>query len=224
MSARAVKFAVVFVTLALVSSAAAGSGYHVLKTIPIASGEATWDFGTIDESTRRLFVAHETQVEVLDVDSGKKLGTISDMKGAHGIALAPEFKHGFVTNGDNGTITMFDLNTLARATDITAGNLPDSIVYDPATRRVFAFNTMSRNSTVINASDGKVVGSIDLDGKPEFTVADGSGHVFVDLVDKGSIARIDSQQMTISQRWPVADCDRPTSLAIDKKKIGRAHV
>src|SRR5690348_16608487 len=163
MSARAVKFAVVFVTLALVSSAAAGSGYHVLKTIPIASGEATWDFATIDEVTRRLFVAHEMQVEVLDVDTGKKLGTIPDMKGAHGIALASEFKHGFVTNGDNGTVTMFDLGGLKRLSDIPAGNLPDSIAYDPASKRVFAFNTMSRNSTVINASDGTVVGIIDLD-------------------------------------------------------------
>jgi DNA-binding beta-propeller fold protein YncE len=198
-------------------AADAATGYHVLKKIPIASGEATWDFGTIDESSRRLYVAHETSVEVLDVDTGKKIGSIEGMKGAHGIVLAPEFKHGFVTNGDNGTVTMFDYATFKRLADIPAGNLPDSIVYDPNSKRVFAFNTMSRNSTVIDASDGKVVGSIDLDGKPEFAVADGEGQVFDDLVDKGVVARIDSQKLTIDARWQVADCDRPTSMAIDKK-------
>jgi DNA-binding beta-propeller fold protein YncE len=203
--------------LVLVVLASAASGYHILKKIPIVTGEGTWDFGTIDGPGRRLFLAHETQVEVLNVDSGNLISTIPDMKGAHGIALAAEFNHGFISNGTNATVTMFDMNALKRLADIPAGNLPDTIVYDPSTKQVFSFNTVSRNATVIRASDGSVAGTIALDGKPEFAVPDGQGYVFDNLVDKAVLARIDARTLAIDRRWPVTNCDRPTSLAMDEK-------
>jgi DNA-binding beta-propeller fold protein YncE len=207
---------VVLLIAALVIPAWGGSSYHILKKIPLGSSEGTWDFSAVEESSRRLFIAHETEMEVLNIDTGKLVGNLPDTQGAHGIALAPEFKHGFVTNGNNATVTMFDLETVKRLADIPAGNLPDSIVYDPFSKHVLSFNTVSRNATVINAADGKVAGSIELDGKPEFALADGKGHVFVDLVDKAVVARIDSQALSIDQRWPVTSCDRPTSMAMDK--------
>ena len=203
--------------LVMVVSAWAAAGYHVLKRIPIPMGEGTWDYATIDEPGRRLFVSHESQVEVLDADTGKFVGTIADTKGAHAIVLVPEFKHGFITNGNNATVTMFDYGTLKKLSDIVTGELPDGMVYDPLTKRAFSFNTVGRNSTVINAADGAVAGTINLDGKPEQAVVDGLGHVFVALKDKGSVARIDTQQLRIDQRWPVAGCDRPTTVALDKK-------
>ncbi|PYQ48617.1 MAG: hypothetical protein DMF78_20815, partial [Acidobacteria bacterium] len=74
-----------------------------------------------------------------------------------------------------------------------------------------------RNSTAIDAKDGTVVGTVDLDGKPEQATADGAGHLFVDLKDKAVVARIDARKLAIDQRWPIAGCDRPTSIALDKK-------
>jgi hypothetical protein len=213
---KLLRLVVALLCVALAIPAWAGNSYHILKKIPLGSSEGTWDFSAIEESSRRLFIAHETQVEVLNLDTGKLVGSIPDTHGAHGIALAPEFKHGFVTNGNNATVTMFELDTLKRLADIPAGNLPDSIVYDAVSKRVFSFNTVSRNATVVDAADGKVLGSVELDGKPEFALADGEGHVFVDLVDKAVVARIDSQTLSIDQRWPVTSCDRPTSLAMDK--------
>jgi DNA-binding beta-propeller fold protein YncE len=202
----------------LLAAIAFGStGYHIIKKIPLGGGEETWDFATVDESARRLYLTHETEVKVLNADTGKVIAAITDLKGAHGVALAREFKRGFITNGLNATVTMFDLTTFEKISDLPAGNLPDAIVYDPSTKRVFSFNTVGRNSTVINAAAGKVEGSIDLDGKPEFIVADGEGRLFVDLVDKGMLAVIDSRKLTIEQRWPVTGCDRPTSMAMDKK-------
>jgi DNA-binding beta-propeller fold protein YncE len=201
----------------LVATSLGSTGYHIIKKIPLGGGEETWDFATVDESARRLYLTHETEVKVLSADTGKPIATITDLKGAHGVALAPEFKRGFISNGLNATVTMFDLATFKKISDLQAGNLPDAIVYDPATKRVFSFNTVSRNSTVINAAAGKVEGAIDLDGKPEFIVADGKGRIFVDLVDKSTLAVIDSRNLTIEHRWPVTGCDRPTSMAMDRK-------
>ncbi len=206
-----------FMALLSLSAFTETSGYHLLKKIPAGKSEGSWDFATVDGAARRLYVAHETQVDVLNIDDDTVVGKIPDTEGAHGIAIAPESGRGFVTNGDGGFVTVFELKTLKTVGKVPAGKLPDSIVYDQATRRIFAFNTMSRNATAIDAATQKVAGTIDLDGKPEFTVSDGQGHVFVDLVDKAVVARIDARKLSITDRWPVEGCDRPTSMAIDKK-------
>ena len=196
---------------------AESSGYHLLKKIPVVNSEGTWDFATIDESARRLYVAHETQVDVFDLEKESAIGKISGAKGAHGIAIAPESGTGFITNGDGAFVTQFGLKNLEVLKTIPTGNLPDAIVYDPSSQRVFSFNTVGRNSTVIDAASAKVVATIPLDGKPEFAVSDYEGHVFVDLVDKAIVAQIDPQKLEVTNRWPVDGCDRPTSMAIDRK-------
>ena len=202
--------------LALVVQAFAGSGYHLVKRIPIESVNENWGYITIDQAGDRLFVTHETQVEVVHVNSGELLGSIP-ASGARAVALAPEFKHGFVTNAQNATVTMFDFDTLKKLTDIPAGDSPDFITYDAFTKRVFSFNSGGGNSTVINAATGSPVETINLDGKTGGSVADGVGHVFVDIKDKGVVARIDSRKLVVDQRWPIADCEQPSSLDIDKK-------
>lgn len=205
------------VCIVLAMQAFAASGYRILKRIPIAStDENTWDYISIDEAGRRLFVTHETQVEVLSAETGKPLGRIP-ANGAHAVVLVPEFKHGFITNGLTGSVTMFDLDTLQKLADIPAGSLADGGTYDPFTKRMFSFNTQGRNATAINAADGTVAGNIDLNAKPEQAAADGLGHVFVDLKDRNQVVRIDSQKLIVDERWSIAGCDRPTSLDMDKK-------
>jgi DNA-binding beta-propeller fold protein YncE len=209
-------FWVFFVYAVLAAAAFSGSGYHIVQRIRVPSGEATWDHSAIDEAGRRLFVAHENQVDVLNVDSGKLLGTIP-ARGAHAIALAPELKHGFITNGLNTMVTMFEFDTLKKLADIPTGQSPGAIVYDPFTRRAFSFSTVGLNSTVINAADGVVVATINLDAKPAQAIADGAGHVFVDLNDKSAVARIDAQALAVDQHWSIEGCDRPTTIDMDRK-------
>ena len=155
----------------LAASAQTAGGYHVTKKIPIA-GEGSWDYLTIDEAARRLYVSHGTQVEVLDVDSGAIVGKIANTPGVHGIAIAPNLGRGFVSNGQSSTVTIFDLKTLKTIADVPTGKKPDAIIYDPATSRVLAFNGGSNSATAIQAADGKVAGTVDLGGGPEFAVAD----------------------------------------------------
>jgi len=194
---------------------AESSGYSVQKTMSLP-GDDGWDYLTCDGTARRLYIAHGTQVLVMDLDPLTLIGKIPDTHGVHGIALAPELGRGFTSNGKDGTVTIFDLTNLKPLGLVTAGKNPDSIVYDPASQRVFAFNGKSQDATVFQAKDGKAVGTVPLGGKPEFSVADGQGAVFVNLEDKGLLLRVNSQSLAIEQRWPVAPCEEPSSLAMDR--------
>jgi YVTN family beta-propeller protein len=197
------------------ASAQTTSGYHVTKKISIA-GQGGWDYLTVDESARRLYVSHGTQVEVLDVDSGEIVGKIANTPGVHGIAVAPELGRGFVSNGQSSTITIFDLKTLKTISEVPVGKKPDAIIYDPATSRVFAFNGGSNSATAIQAADGKVAGTVDLGGGPEFAVADGTGYVYDNLEDESLVLKINARSLKVEQRWPTAPCASPSSLAIDR--------
>jgi YVTN family beta-propeller protein len=199
----------------LAASAQTAGGYHVVKKIPVP-GEGGWDYLTVDESARRLYVSHGTQVEVLDVDSGAIVGKIANTPGVHGIAIAPELGRGFVSNGQSSTVTIFDVKTLNTISQVPTGKKPDAIIYDPATSRVFAFNGGSNSATAIQAADGKVAGTVDLGGGPEFAVADGSGYVYDNLEDESLVLKINSRSLKVEQRWPTAPCASPSSMAMDR--------
>jgi DNA-binding beta-propeller fold protein YncE len=199
-------------TLAL----AADPGYHLLNTYKLG-GDGGWDYLSIDSSARRLYISRATHVIVIDADSGKPVGDIPDTPGVHGIALAPELGRGFISNGREGTVTIFDLQTLKAITKVKAGDNPDAILYDPASKRVFAFNGRSHDATAIDAAAGTVLGTIKLEGKPEFAVSDGKGEIFVNIEDKSQIDAIDPAKLEEKAHWSLAPCDEPSGLAIDRK-------
>src|ERR1700680_1204750 len=180
---------VLFISLLVKLSAAAEPGYHVIKNYKLG-GEGSWDYLTLYSSSRRLYISRATHVIVIDADSGKPVGDIPDTPGVHGIALAPELGRGFVSNGREGTVTIFDIETLKPITKVKAGDNPDAILYDRGTQRVFTFNGRSQDSTAIDAATGKVLGTIKLDGKPEFAVSDGKGEIFVNIEEKRQLDAI----------------------------------
>ncbi|HVP50549.1 MAG TPA: hypothetical protein VMT05_00435 [Terriglobales bacterium] len=201
--------------LLLVSMAAsAGSGYHLLKKIPLG-GEGGWDYLTFDPDSRRLYISRATHVIVIDPASGKVVGDIPDTAGVHGIALAPKLGRGFTSNGRADTVTIFDLKTLASVGQVKTGQNPDAIVYDPASERVFAMNGRSADATAIDAVTGMVAGTVPLGGKPEFAVADERGHIYVNIEDKSELVVLDPRKLAVEARWPLAPCQEPTGLAID---------
>jgi DNA-binding beta-propeller fold protein YncE len=225
-SILAVVFALSFVAPGVV--APAESAYSVVKKIPIP-GQGNWDYLTVDEAARRLYVSHGTQVEVLDMDSGSIVGNIPNTRGVHGVAIAADVGRGFVSDGQASTVTIFDLKTLKSLGEVPTGKKPDAIIYDPATSRVFAFNGASNNATVIGAANGKVAGTIDLGGGPEFAAADGTGYVFDNLEDESLVLKINARDLKVEKRWPTAPCQSPSSMAMDRPNrrlfIGcRSHV
>jgi hypothetical protein len=199
------------------SAAAAGSsGYHVIKTIPVP-GDDGWDYVAVDSAARRIYISHGTHVVVMNADTYAIEGDIPDTPGVHGIAIAPDLGRGFISSGRANTATIFDLKTLKTIGTAKTDANPDSIAYDSVSKRVFTFNGRGKNATVINATDGTVVGTIPLGGKPEFAVADGKGNIFVNNEDTSEVMEIDTQKLTVTHRWPLAPCKSPSGLAMDLK-------
>ncbi len=202
---------------ALVASALlAATSYKLVKSIPVP-GEGFWDYLTADSDNRRLYVSHNTKVDVLDLDSGAIVGHIPNTNGVHGIAIAGDLHRGFVSDGRDNQVTIFDTKTLAVISTVKAGTGPDGIVYDPFSQRVFAFNGHSKDMTAIEASSGKLAGTVPLGGKPEFPATDSQGNMYVNIEDKSEIVRFDPKTLAIKNRWPLAPCESPSGLAIDPK-------
>ncbi len=202
--------------LAGLASAVSGPGYQVVTTYKVG-GDGGWDYLIADPDTHRLYISRGTHVMVIDAETGKSVGDIADTPGVHGIALAPELGRGFTSNGREGTVSIFDIKTLATINKVKAGDNPDAIIYDPATKRVFTFNGRSHDSTAIDAASGKVLATIKLDGKPEFGASDGKGEVFVNIEDKSELTTIDANKLEVKATWPLAPCTEPTGLSIDRQ-------
>jgi YVTN family beta-propeller protein len=196
------------------SAALAQKPYSVLTRWTVG-GEGGWDYLTSDPKAHRLYVTHGPRVEVLDTDSGKVVGSITGLKGTHGVALDDSGKYGYVSDGGANVVVVFDRATLATVASIPAGTNPDGIAFEPVTKTVWAFNGRSSNATVIDTGEQKVVATIPLDGKPEFPVADGKGTVFANIESKNEIVRFDAAARKITATWPLANCESPSGLAID---------
>jgi DNA-binding beta-propeller fold protein YncE len=189
--------------------------YHVIRRVH-TGGEGGWDYLTMDSASRRVFLSRGTHVLVVDLNRGRVIGDIQNTPGVHGVALAPELNRGFTSNGRDSSVTIFDYKTLAPIGVVKIpGQNPDAILYDPATKRVFTFNGGTANATVIDATNGTVVGSVDLGGTPETGVVD-RGRVYVNVEDKSEIVVFDPKTLTVYAHWALAPCEEPTGLAIDR--------
>jgi YVTN family beta-propeller protein len=204
--------------VALASTAA--DSYHLLKKVTYGAapgGKEYYDYLTLDAPTRRLFLSHGTETKVVNADTGAEVGTISGLKMNHGILLVRDFGKGFLTDGGDDTVVIFDLETLRVTDKIKTVAEPDTIVYDPASKHVFAFNGHGHGLTVIDPANDKVLAIIPMGGTPESAVADGKGMVFDNNQDTSEVVVIDSHALTIKARWPLAPAGSPTAMAMDRE-------
>jgi YVTN family beta-propeller protein len=194
-----------------------GQSYRVTDHWKIG-GEGGWDYLLSDDAAHRLYVTHGPRVEVLDTTNGKPLGAIAGLKLTHGVALNPDGKTGYISDGGANAIIVFDRSSLTVKQSVTAGTNPDGIAFEPVTGTVWAFNGRSKNVSVMDASDNTVIATIALPGKPEFPQADGTGKVYVNIEDKNEIVELDAKAKSIVQSWPLTGCESPSGLAIDREQ------
>jgi len=195
------------------------SGYHVIRRMPVG-GEGGWDFVTLDQDGRLLYVTRSTHTMIVDASTGKPVADIPGSLRAHGVALVPETGRGFISDGKDGSVIIFDLHTRATLGKIAAAPDADSIIYDPASRRVLVFCGDAHQMIAIapdaDPSNGKTAAAIDLGGSPEYAVADGRGKVYVNIEDKDEVAVIDTNAMKVIARWPLGPGKRPTGMSMDR--------
>ena len=173
---------------------AAPPAYKIADKIKVG-GEGGWDYVYVDSAAQRLYASHATKAIVIDLAAGKVVGEIADTQGIHGIAIAPDLGRGFTSNGRENTVTIFDSKTLKVISKVMVpGKNPDSIIYEPVSKRIFTFNGGSKDATSIDAKSGMVLATFPMDGKPEFAQADGKGRIYVNNEDKAEIYEIDAQK------------------------------
>ena len=203
-------------TLAAVASIFAQSppSYRVTHTYTLG-GDGSWDYVVPDPPHHRLFIARLNRVMVVDEDSGKLLGEVTGIQGAHGTAVAESTGHGFATSGNDQSVVMFDLKTFQVLGRIKAAEDADAIVYDSASNRVFTLNGDAHSSTVIDPREGTLITNIALGGKPEYGASAGDGKVYANLTDTSEVVEIDAKTATVARRWSTAPCKQPVSMALD---------
>jgi DNA-binding beta-propeller fold protein YncE len=191
--------------------------YHVIRR-EVLGGTGGWDYLKVDSPARRVYISRGDHVLVLNADTYKQVGEIPNTEGVHCIDIAPRLERGFVSDGEASAVTIFNRRSLKVIETVkTTGRGPDALVYDPASERVFTFNGRSDNSTAFDAKTGKVLGTIDLGGRPEFAVSDGHGMIYNNLEDKSEELAINARTLKIESRWPLAPCEHPSGLAIDRR-------
>ncbi len=221
------RLALVFSIVLSAAYAFAGSpeaGYHLIKKVSFGAAPGAgatreyFDYVIVDSAARLVYFTHGTELDIVNADTGDKVGTVTgDWKRIHGVALVPELNKGFITDGDAGEIIVFDLKTRKVTGKIKGEDDADWILYDPASKYVFAFNGDSHSATVIDPAKESVVKSIPLGGAPEQAIADGKGMIYDVLQSTDEVVAIDSHDLTIKSRWAVAPAGHPTSITMDRK-------
>jgi DNA-binding beta-propeller fold protein YncE len=208
-----------FVTIALLScfATAQQSGYRVLDKVKLG-GEGGWDYLNADVKTGLLFISRGSHVQVMDMEKKALVGDIPNTNGVHGIALAHEFGKGYISDGRDTAVTVFEIATLKTLKVIKIKEInPDAILYDDFSKRIFTFNGRSADATAIDASTDAVVGTVALGGKPEFAQADGKGRIFVNIEDKNLVVAFDAKNLKVLAQWPLAPGEEASGLAIDRE-------
>jgi DNA-binding beta-propeller fold protein YncE len=188
--------------------------YRITHTYALG-GDGSWDYVVPDPPHHRLFIARQDRVMVVDEDSGKLLGEVTGIQGAHGTAVAESSGRGFATSGNDQSVVMFDLKTYKALGRIPAAEDADAILYDAPSNRVFTLNGDAHSSTVIDPKAGKAIATVALGGKPEYGVSAGDGKVYANLTDTSEVVEIDAKTATVGRRWSTALCKQPVSMAID---------
>lgn len=202
--------------LVIAAAAFAAEGFKVIGKIKIG-GTGGWDYVAVDPEANRVYASHANVVEVVDPKAGKVVGQIPQLHGVHGIAVAPEFGKGFITNGQSNSVTIFDLKTLAKVGEPQTGQNPDSVCFEPKTKHIFTFNGRSNDSTAIDPKTNEVIKSFPVGGKPEECQPDGTGKLYANLEDSSEIIEIDAAKTTVLRHMSLAPCESPSGLAIDLK-------
>ena len=217
MQSRSIHHAALLLAVAVTSASLSAAAYHVIEKISVP-GDYGWDYAATDSEGRRLYVGHDKEVVVIDLDSGKVAGSIGGGSDMHGAAIAREFGRGFISESNTGSVVIFDLKTMKQISEVPVGKDPNLIMVDHKTVRVFTADRGSKQVSAIDAKSGKVIGTVGpFDGRTEHGASDEKGHMFLNLQDKGLLLRIDTQALKVLDTWNVAPCGQPSAMDMDRK-------
>ena len=209
-------FSILFVLLltCTIINAQHNKSVQLKNTFHIASA-GWWDYVEVSPVHDWIYVSHGTQVNILNKVNGDSVGIIENATGVHGIAFDTKTGKGFTSNGRLNNVTVFDINTNKQLTQIPTGQNPDAIFYEPFSKKIIVCNGRSKNLSIIDPVQNKLLDSVYVAGVPETAVSDGKGKIFVNVEDKNEIAEIDATTFKVLNHWSILPGEGPTGLAMD---------
>ncbi len=173
------------------------------QTIPLPGVEGRIDHFALDASGERLFVCAlgNNTVEVLDLRKGERIRSITGLGAPQGIVYIPELDRLFVANDKGGIFKIYDGKSLQQITELNFEDDADNVRYDEGAKRIYV-GFGSGGIAIVNAQDGKQIGSIKLSGHPEaFELEKNGKRIFVNVPNSRHVAVIDREKGEVVTTW-----------------------
>ena len=226
-----VSAALVFSMLVLAGARAVGQEKEEVLSleahIPLPNVKGRIDHFSVDVKGQRLFVAavENHTLEVVDLKSGQRVHTISDLDEPQGVFYDASTSHLFVACGLDGVTKVFDGDTFQVLATVKFPDDADNIRYDPRSKGVIvgyagAKQLRKREEGTGGLGfiepDGKKAGDIVIDAHPEsFQLEQSGSRIFVNVPEKKEIEVIDGAKRSVVERWPVSAEDN-FPMALDE--------
>jgi DNA-binding beta-propeller fold protein YncE len=196
---------VLFVAFCLYPTAANAQAktLQLTKTIPLPGVEGRIDHMALDAASDRLFVCAlgNNTVEVLDLHKGERIHSITGLGAPQGIAYVPEFNRLFIANDKGGICKIYDGKSFKTVGELDFKDDADNVRYDSATKKIYV-GFGSGGIGVVNAVDGKQIGSIKLSAHPEaFELEKNGKRIFVNVPNSRHVAVIDRDKGEVIATW-----------------------
>jgi len=107
-----------------------------------------------------LWVANENGVTAIDTTTLKPAKQISTGAGAHEIAFGGNNTFAFVTNRDDGTLSVISVPKLRKLNDVKIGAPASSLTFSPLSNALYVGNEADGSIAVVDASSHKLIATI----------------------------------------------------------------
>ena len=187
----------------IIAAHAEQKAFKLKQTIPLPGVEGRIDHLALDAANDRLFVCAlgNNTVEVLDLRKGERIHSISGLGAPQGIAYIPELNRIFVASDKGGICKIYDGKSFQVVGELDFKDDADNVRYDDATKKIYV-GFGSGGIAIVNAPDGKQIGSIKLSGHPEaFALEQHAHRIFVNVPNSRHVAVIDREKGEVISKW-----------------------
>ena len=209
------------------SAQATGRGpLQLLYVVPLPGFTGDFDHFAVDEKGGRLFLAGEDHktVEILDLQTGKRLKSIKGFGAPHSILYLPEKDQILVTDGEKGVLQILRGSDYAVVDHLEGLAGADSARLDAGTQVLYVVTGGKdvpldySHLVAIDLKTSKKIGELRFESNhvEAFALESSSSRLFVNITDKHEVAVVDRQAMKEITRWPIGSQADNSPMAYDE--------
>ena len=187
----------------LAAAESSGAELQLKQTIPLPGVEGRIDHLDLDAAGDRLFVCAlgNNTADVLDLRKGERVHAISGLGSPQGLVYIAELNRLFVANDKGGICKIYDAKSFQTVGELNFKDDADNVRFDSAAKKIYV-GFGSGGIAVVNAADGKQIGSIKLSAHPEaFELEKNGERIFVNVPNSRHVAVIDRKKGEVIATW-----------------------